>query len=153
MESITYFNPDRRLYSEKRYSSTCVHKLDYHFVVTTKYRTPVLVGAIGTFVRDIIVEKCARLETWLLGLAVQPDHIHILIGLKPTHCAADIIGEIKGASSFLTFKRFPELAEQIGATKLWAGGYFVSTVGKTNTAQTVAYLQRQHEHHELPSND
>jgi len=150
MQPIVYVNPDRKLFTTKRASAHCVHKLDYHIVVSTKYRAPVLVGEVGSFVLDTIVKKCAELEAWLLGVAVQPEHIHILIGLKPTHSVAKVVKHIKGASSYLALKRYPELAEKIGGSKLWSGGYFATTVGKASVAQVIAYIQRQHEHHELP---
>ncbi|MEA3459508.1 MAG: IS200/IS605 family transposase [Chloroflexota bacterium] len=149
-QPITYFAPDRALYTEKRHAVTCVHKLDFHLVISTKYRRPVLVGDVGQLVRDLIVQKAAELETWLLGVAVQPEHVHILIGLKPTQSVAEIVGQTKGVTSFQAFKQFPDLLEAIGEPKLWSGGYFASSVGKTNVAQNIAYLQRQHEHHALP---
>ena len=45
---------------ELRRSAHTVYTLHYHFVFTTKYRKPVLVGEIGHTVRDLIREITAR---------------------------------------------------------------------------------------------
>ena len=41
-----------------RRAAHTVYALHYHFAFTTKYRKPVLRGAIGTEVRDLIREIC-----------------------------------------------------------------------------------------------
>ena len=43
---------------ELRRAAHTVYSLHYHFVFTTKYRKPVLVGEIGQTVRDLIREIC-----------------------------------------------------------------------------------------------
>ncbi len=43
---------------ELRRAAHTVYSLHYHFVFTTKYRKPVLVGDIGREVRDLIREIC-----------------------------------------------------------------------------------------------
>ena len=44
---------------ELRRAAHTVYSLHYHFVFTTKYRKPVLVGEIGHSVRDLIRETAA----------------------------------------------------------------------------------------------
>src|SRR2546422_10770569 len=44
---------------ELRRAAHTVYSLHYHFVFTTKYRKPVLVGEIGHSVRDLIRESVA----------------------------------------------------------------------------------------------
>lgn len=137
-QPITYFAPDRALYTEKRHAATCVHKLDFHLVISTKYRRPVLVGEVGRLARDLIVQKAAELETWLLGVAVQPEHVHILIGLKPTQSVAEIVGQIKGLTSFQAFKQFPDLLEAI-LPAVWARpmSHRTSPISNDNTSTTL----------------
>ena len=43
---------------ELRRAADTVYSLHYHFVFTTKYRKPVLIGEIGHSVRDLIREIC-----------------------------------------------------------------------------------------------
>ena len=43
---------------ELRRAAHTVYSLHYHFVFTTKYRKPALVGEIGHTLRDLIREIC-----------------------------------------------------------------------------------------------
>jgi putative transposase len=48
-----------------RRAAHTVYELHYHFVVTTKYRKPVLRGEVAVGVRDLIREICRTLDMGL----------------------------------------------------------------------------------------
>src|SRR3989449_7442856 len=50
---------------ELRRAAHTVYSLQYHFVFTTKYRKPVLVGEIGHSVRDLILAFRRGYFTWV----------------------------------------------------------------------------------------
>ena len=58
---------------ELRRAAHTVYSLHYHFVFTTKYRKPVLVGEIGHSVRDLIREICRSEDIEILQGHVRPD--------------------------------------------------------------------------------
>ena len=73
------------------------------------------------------------------------DHVHLLIGLKATHCLADFVQELKKASS-------QWVKEEIGlATFAWQEGYAAFTVSASAREAVRNYISRQEEHHRVKS--
>ena len=78
----------------------------------------------------------------LLAINGMPDHMHILIGMKPTCCLSDLIRELKKASStFIKYKNFSPYAFQ------WQEGYGAFSYSHSNLNQVIAYIMNQKEHH------
>jgi putative transposase len=73
---------------ELRRSAHTVYSLHYHFVFTTKYRKPVLVGEIGHTVWDLIREICRSEDIEILEGHVRPDHVHP-VAERPTPSRAE----------------------------------------------------------------
>jgi len=69
------------------------------------------------------------------------DHVHLLVGLRATHCLADVLRELKTASS-----RW--MHEEIGEREAgWQDGYGAFTVGAPQCPEVCDYIIRQAEHH------
>jgi putative transposase len=69
------------------------------------------------------------------------DHVHLLIGIRATHCLADILRDIKHASSEWVHRK-------IGVKKFaWQDGYGAFTVGASQIRTVSEYIQNQVEHH------
>lgn len=151
--SIEYLNTDKRAFLSTRKSPSCAHKLDYHYVFATEYRREVLESRIAEALRDIIIELCTERKWLLLGLSIQSDHIHVILGLRPSESPAAVARDLKGASSYQIIALAPELRTRLGGSKLWDGGYSVETLGRSNVAQITAYLQTQEAHHSEQSID
>ncbi len=143
----SYLNPNRRAYLDFRKSSTCAHKLDYHIVIPTKYRTRLFVPEIAQFTRDAIVERCEKEGYALLGVSVQVDHMHLFLGLKPTDHIPDVLRNIKGSTTTMIIKAFPDVFRNKARKKVWAEGYSIESLGFKNVAQIKTYVERQSEHH------
>jgi putative transposase len=142
----SYINPERSAYLNFRKASTCAHKLDCHIIIPTKYRKPIFETELARFTKELIVEKC-RSEGWLLlALSVQKDHMHLFIGFPPKHSISDIVKKIKGYTTTMIRKTFPQKFKN---KKVWAGGYSVESLGFKNAAQIKAYIERQTEHHQI----
>jgi hypothetical protein len=72
------------------------------------------------------------------------DHVHLLVGLKATHCLADVMRELKKASSVWVH-------DEIGAGNFsWQEGYSAFTVSPARE-QVRRYIKRQEEHHRTKS--
>jgi putative transposase len=73
------------------------------------------------------------------------DHVHLLVGLKATHCLADVLRELKKASSIWVH-------EHIGLRSFaWQEGYAAFTVGVTMRPAVRSYIAHQEEHHRTKS--
>jgi len=119
--------------------------LHYHLVFSTKDRRP-----------SIRPEWCARLHEYLGGtvnglggisqqVGGVADHVHLLVGLKATHCLADVMRELKKASSVWVH-------EEVGLRAFaWQEGYAAFTVSATVREAVRHYIANQEEHHRTKS--
>lgn len=70
------------------------------------------------------------------------DHIHFLIGMKPSCCLSDLVREIKKSSNkFINEKRFMKYKFE------WQEGYGAFSYSHSALDNVIAYIQRQKEHH------
>lgn len=74
------------------------------------------------------------------------DHVHILIGLKPSIALSDLVREIKNNSSkFINEKRF------VRGKFSWQEGYGAFSYGHTQIKDVYNYILNQEEHHNKSS--
>ena len=73
------------------------------------------------------------------------DHVHLLVGFRATHCIADIVKDIKVASSKWVHREIGERA--FG----WQGGYGAFTVSPLQIEKVKRYIANQMEHHKVRS--
>jgi len=81
------------------------------------------------------------LSRWRFG-GVE-DHMHLLLGLKATHCVADLVREIKKATHDWAVTRQSGFA--------WQRGYAALSVGKAQLPGIARYIASQEEHHRRQS--
>ena len=75
-----------------------------------------------------------------------PNHIHILIGIKPSCCLSDLVREIKKSSNeFINVKKFSKLKFE------WQEGYGAFSYSHSALNNVIAYIQKQKEHHKRKS--
>ncbi len=81
-------------------------------------------------------------EQKMLAINGMPDHIHFLIGMKPSCCLSDLVREIKKSSN-----------EFIKENKLckfkfnWQEGYGAFSYSHSGLNNVIAYIMNQKEHH------
>ena len=68
------------------------------------------------------------------------DHVHLLVGLKATHCLADFVRELKKASSVWTTDYHDRYFQ-------WQEGYAAFTGSHTHRDPLKRYIAGQEEHH------
>jgi len=74
------------------------------------------------------------------------NHIHFLIGMKPTCCLSDLIREIKKSSnSFIKEKNFTPLNFQ------WQEGFGAFSYGHSQLSDIIHYIENQKRHHQKTS--
>ena len=90
------------------------------------------------YLTGIITNK----EQKLLAINGMPDHIHILIGMKPSCCLSDLVREVKKASNeFINHKNFSKSRFQ------WQEGYGAFSYSHSALDNVIRYIQNQKEHH------
>ena len=72
-----------------------------------------------------------------------PDHVHILIGLKPAMALADLVRDIKSDSTEFINKR-----KLVRGRFNWQEGYGAFSYGHSQLGTIVRYIQNQEKHHQ-----
>ena len=91
-----------------------------------------------------LFEECAQINRWKIEeLNIQPDHVHILMRLRPSISVSKAVQLFKGGSSKVIRKEFPELQEFLWGDNFWSEGYFVESVGIVDMATIKKYIQDQ----------
>ncbi len=115
--------------------------LHYHLVFHTKNNRP----SIRPEWRDRLfrfIGGCLRTAGAVaIAIGGTDDHIHLLIGLRATHRLADLVKDIKVASSKWVHT---ELEVRSFA---WQSGYGAFTVGTSQLERVRNYVLNQEEHH------
>jgi len=78
----------------------------------------------------------------LISINGMPDHVHILIGLKPAMALADLVREIKADSS-----NFINRNKWVRGKFSWQEGYGAFSYGHSQLSTIIRYIQNQEKHH------
>ena len=82
---------------------------------------------------------------WVEELKILPDHVHILIQIHPDETLSSVVKILKGGTSRLIKKDFPDLDEFVWGDKFWARGYFAESVGATTIRDVKNYIKTNRE--------
>ena len=82
----------------------------------------------------------------LIAINNVPDHMHILIGQKPTMALSDLVREIKaGSSGFINERRW------VSGRFSWQEGFGAFSYGHSQLGTVIRYIQNQQRHHQRRS--
>ena len=127
--------------AEVRSNNNVVYRCAYHIVWCPKYRRPVLEGAVGARLKQIIRDVCAERECHIIELETMPDHVHLLVECDPQYGIHRLVKQVKGRSSRLLREEFPSLKRRLPT--LWTNSYFVATVGGAPLEIVKQYVENQ----------
>ena len=119
------------------------HRLQYHLVWIPKYRKRVLRGKIAIRLRKLLYEACRINKWWISELSVQEDHMHLIIQTRPEDSVVEVVQRLKGGTSRVIRKEYPELEEFLWGDSFWADGYFAETVGNVDEEVVRRYIREQ----------
>lgn len=78
----------------------------------------------------------------MLAINGMPDHLHLLLGMRPTQSLSDLMRMVKGDSS--------EWINNQGYVKGkfgWQEGYGAFSYSRSHVQKVIRYIQQQEEHH------
>ena len=113
----------------------------YHVVFTPKYRRKVLINGIDERLKELIREKEEDYGYKVIEMEVMPDHVHLLIDLKPRIDVIRCVNLIKGSTSHILRNEFPELRRKIPT--LWTRSKFIASVGAVTLEVVEKYIEEQ----------
>ena len=78
----------------------------------------------------------------MLQINGRPDHVHFLIGMKPSCCLSDLVREVKKSSTDFVMERdFTKSKFQ------WQEGFGAFSYSHASLQDVIGYIQLQKEHH------
>jgi len=114
--------------------------LHFHLVFSTKRREATIAPEWRSRLHDYLGGTVRGLGGYSDRVGGVADHVHLLVGLKATHCLADFLRELKKASSAWVH-------EEMGLPSFaWQEGYAAFTVSATSRKAVQYYIDRQEEH-------
>jgi putative transposase len=118
-----------------------------HIVFSTKHRTPFLRDEkLRSEIHEYLGGICRKLDSPTLVVGGVEDHAHLLCRMSRTHTIADLVRELKRASS----KRVKEKDHRL-ADFHWQDGYGAFSVSPSHVEVLRAYVANQAEHHKKVS--
>jgi REP element-mobilizing transposase RayT len=108
--------------------------LHYHLVFSTKNRSPFIKDEWIAELHKYLGGAVSGLGGFPQGIGGVADHVHLLVGLKATHCLADFMRELKKSSSVWVHENrgLGEFA--------WQEGYSAFTVSPTVREAAQRYI-------------
>lgn len=114
--------------------------LQYHIVLVTKYRHPVLAGGAKEAVYERIRYVAESRGFNILELNGEADHVHLLIEADPQTSPGKLVNVIKTQTSRRARKLY-------GDTELrpyfWSDSYFIATVSENTLEGVKKYIKDQ----------
>jgi len=119
------------------------HRIQYHLVWIPKYRKRVLRGKIAIRLKRLLYEACEMNGWWIRELSIQEDHVHVIIQINPRNSVGEVAQVLKGGTSRVIRKEYPELEEFLWGDSFWADGYFAETIGQIDEEVVKRYIRDQ----------
>lgn len=111
-----------------------------HIVFTVQNRGCIILDAWNEELYKYISGIIQNHKHKVLAINEMPDHLHVLIGMRPTQSLSDLIQNIKGESSkWINPKRF------LKGKFSWQEGYGAFSYGKSQINQVIDYINNQEE--------
>ena len=73
-------------------------------------------------------------------MEIMPDHVHLFVSSPPVLSPHKIVKKLKGASSNILRKEFPQLLK---LPALWSSSYYVGSVGFVSESIVKNYIENQ----------
>jgi putative transposase len=115
--------------------------LHYHLVFSTKDRLPMITSDWRDNLHAYLGGITRNLKGVPVAIGGVEDHVHMLIGLRPTHRLDYALRDIKSGSSDWAH-------ETVGKSKFsWQPGYAAVTVSPSQIERVKQYILNQEKHH------
>jgi putative transposase len=114
--------------------------LHYHIVFSTKERRPIIRAEWRPRLHSYLGGILRGMNAVAEGVGGVEDHIHFLASLRPAHCLADLMRDLKKDSTNW-------VKENLDRTFLWQEGYAAFTVSPSAISSVRNYIANQEAHH------
>jgi putative transposase len=118
--------------------------LQYHLVIVTKYRHPVVDGELKDSLIEYTNNYFKERDCNILAINTDKDHLHVVFEAYPNFNLANFINAYKSASSRMMRRDYSDfLSPYYWKPYFWSQSYFVSTVSEKSTQLVRDYVNNQ----------
>ena len=111
-----------------------------HLIYSTRGRRPLIKPDFRTELFAYLGGIIREMHGTALIVNGAPDHVHMLIRVRPSHSAAEIARVVKANSSRWVHEKWDR-------DFAWQTGYGIFSVSESNVADVTKYIAGQEEHH------
>jgi REP element-mobilizing transposase RayT len=115
-------------------------ELFVHLVWATWNRAPLITPDVRDRIYPMMQRKAADLRAEVIAIGGVEDHVHVLARYRPTLAIADLVQQMKGASSFLA-------SQVMGRRFKWQGAYGAFSLSRSGVRTVRDYVLNQDAHH------
>lgn len=117
-------------------------QIHIHFVFAVKFRYGIIQDHWKDNLYKYITGIVQNNNHKLLAINGMPDHIHILIGIRPSQSISDLMKDVKqGSSLWINENKFTNGRFE------WQEGYGAFSYSKSQINTVIEYIQNQEIHH------
>jgi putative transposase len=117
----------------------------FHLVWKPKYAMDPFKFAVVRKHCEVFLREIAREHGMdVFELDVEPDHVHMFVGLPPQMSVSCALNLLKGKSAYKLFRQHPWLRRHFRKGSFWSPGKFFRTVGNVTADVVRAYINDSH---------
>lgn len=117
--------------------------IKYRIVWLTEAKKPFLIGRTALRAREIMRQICRTLNVKILSGHVMKYGVELFVLCPPNISVSKLIQRLKGGSSRVLLREFPELCQSIYDQHLWMSGYFCMSVGNSSDKAVNEYINME----------
>ena len=117
-------------------------QIHLQLVFAVKYRLSLIQPSWKDELYKYMTGIVQHYEHKLLIVNGMPDHVHLLIGMRPSQSVSELMKQVKGDSSkWINDRGF------VNGKFQWQEGYGAFSYAKSDLPNVIKYIQQQEEHH------
>ena len=117
-------------------------QLHIQFIFAVKFRESVIHSSWKDELYKYITGIVQNNKHKLISVNGMPDHLNILIGMRPHQSVSNLMQDVKGDSSkWINEKKF------VKGKFEWQEGYGAFSYGKSQIKDVILYIENQEQHH------
>ncbi len=94
--------------------------------------------------QTILFETCEQMDCELLEFGGEDNHIHMLVAVHPKVAVANLVGKLKGKSSYLVRRMFQERVKtMLWGNQFWSPSYCAVSCGGASLDIVKQYIENQ----------
>lgn len=129
---------------EWRTGRHCVFKNHIHLVFVTKYRRNVFTDEMLKQLKLVYEETLEQMDGELIEFGGEDDHVHLLIAAHPKTAISNLVGKLKGKSSYFLRKNYwNQIKSKLWGDHFWSPSYCVVSCGGASLKVVKQYVENQ----------